>query len=111
MRDSWVRELVNAEGSSFSVPYSYCEEALLTPSNSSKTVAPRHRGSPYFPGDGHAVAHGGTVVVRRQTRRSSEKISVSDLDTTNAKISPRTVHAKDQMSLARVGGSMTEWAR
>jgi len=36
------------------------------------------------------------------------QISASDSETTNED-GPRTVHAKDQMSLARVGGGLTEW--
>jgi len=69
----------------------------------------RRRASPYLLGNRHSLAPSGRLIsaVPGQAHKSSYADQRQQVGT-KKQDGPRTVHAKDQMSLAGVGGSLTD---
>jgi hypothetical protein len=91
--------------------YSCCEVFLGTPSSFSKMVVFRRRAWPSCPGNCHSLAPRGPLIsaVPGQARKSSHADQRQAIHNKKSKTATRTVHAKDQISLAGVGGGLTEW--
>ena len=108
VRDSWARK--SANGDTFrKEASSECVRIVRRTSLDSQQLfqdgGTSAQSSPYHPGACHSVAGGETVTIGRQARRSSHTSQYQRQQRKKG----RTVHAKDQMSLARVDGGLTEW--
>lgn len=107
-----MRKLVNADTFREKVPVrTHTAKVLL----GHPVALPRRR---HFAAEPHHLAHEPLIRLHKEVPERSRienklvdlvmQISASDSET-KKQDGPRTVHAKDQMSLAPVGGGLTEW--